>query len=64
MQNTDSKAAEKQIIDKIKPIYLKAIKYDFALIKLSNNINRDGYFQLYQNLSSLSPVNVCGFNDS
>jgi V8-like Glu-specific endopeptidase len=48
----------------MKPIFLKAVKYDFALIKLSHNINRHEYFQLYQNSTTLSSATVCGFSDS
>ena len=47
----------------MKPISFNAAKYDFALIKIFQNIDRNEYFQLYQNVSSLSSVTVCGFSD-
>jgi len=64
MQNTNSESTLQQIKEEMKPKYLKAAKYDFALIKLSRNIKRDDYFRLFQNLNNLSSVTVCGFSDS
>ena len=64
MQNTNNETIQQQIQNEIKPKYLKAAKYDFALIKLSHNIKRDDYFRLFQNLNNLSSVTVCGFSDS
>jgi hypothetical protein len=42
---------------------MNGAKYDFALLKLSRNIERHKYFKLYQNLDTSPSLTVCGFND-
>ena len=45
-------------------MYERGAKYDFALLKLSQNIEREEYFELFPDFVGQTELTVCGFSDS